>query len=92
VIAGRDGYVTYLSPQASTTRLSMKEGRWVVQDKGLSEAEEMSLNYYMSSLGLRASSSSLKPAELDVCCKNCGVGVLHAPSQPLSLSTQRAGT
>jgi len=54
IIAHGDGLVTYLKGSASSMRLQMKDGEWVMRDEKLNEAEEASLSFYMSSLGLRA--------------------------------------
>ena len=91
IIAHGDGLVTYLKGAASSMRLQMKHGEWVMQNEKLNEAEEASLSFYMSSLGLRISSLE-QPANLDIYCKDCGVGVLQAPAQPLSICGERATT
>ena len=91
IIAHGHGLVTYLKGPAAGMRLKMKDGEWVMQDEKLNEAEEASLSFYMSSLGLRVSSLA-PPADLDIYCKDCGVSVLQAPLQPLSMYGERAAT
>src|SRR3972149_7666691 len=91
IIAHGDGLVTYLKGSASSMRLQMKDGEWVMRDEKLNEAEEASLSFYMSSLGLRISSLAHQ-AHLALYCRDCGVSVLQAPAQPLSIYGQRATT
>ena len=91
IIAHGDGMLTYLKGSASSMRLQMKDGEWVMRDQKLNEAEEASLSFYMSSLGLRISSLEHQ-AHLDIYCKDCGVSVLQAPAQSLSIYQERATT
>jgi len=84
ILALGSGAVRYLRVRAPSTRARTKTAGWLVDDDGLSYAEEATLEYFMGRLGLRIAPSIPAPAEQDLRCKNCGVGVLAAPGQPLS--------
>jgi len=84
ILALSSGAVRYLRVRAPNTRARTKAVGWLVDDDGLSYAEEAILEYFMGRLGLRITPSIPAPAEQDLRCRNCGVGVLAAPGQPLS--------
>ncbi len=84
ILALRSGAVRYLRVRAPDARTRTKAAGWLVDDDGLSFAEEAILEYFMGRLGLRLAPSIPAPAEQDLRCRNCRVGVLAAPAQSLS--------
>lgn len=84
ILVVRSGTVRYLRVRASSKPAERKAGAWRVDDDDLSYREEATLEYFMGRLGLRAVPSIPAPAEPDLRCRNCGVGVLTAPGQSLS--------
>ena len=79
------GVVRCLRVPASNFWVRNRAGEWPIDDDGLSLTEETALQYMMAVLGLRIVPSLPQPAELDIACKKCDVGLLRAPRQRLTV-------